>query len=117
MVGAVFFVGAIIVGEKKSCERAELVAWATAQTADDEFVLKRRFDRCRELRIEEAIVIAAIYAGAPEEDGGDPQWHVIAAKDYLRSFTRSLVERRITEEIKNGDNARSLIRGLSEIWQ
>lgn len=103
--------------DKKSCERAELVAWATAQTADTPWNLKARFDRCRQLRIEEAIVIAAIYAGAPEEEGGDVQWHVIAAKEYLRSMPRALVERRITNEIKDGESARSLIRGLSEIYQ
>lgn len=86
-----------------------------SQTADTSWNLKLRFDRCRELRVEEAIVIAAIYAGAPEEECGKVQWHVVAAKEYLRSMPRAVVEKRILAEIKDGPSARSLVRTISEI--
>lgn len=99
----------------RNCERAELVAWATARESDTPEILQRRFIRCRELRIEEAIVTAALYAGVDElDDYGNTPAHIDAARGYLRSFPFPVVEARIRKELTGGNDAESLIRSLVE---
>ncbi len=90
-----FLVGASVFRERpdeNGWTRKDLVEWSQKFSGDTEENLTRRFDSCRRERVEEAIPFAFMYARLPSEDEGRTQWHVIAARRFLATFSDDKIQ-------------------------
>jgi hypothetical protein len=97
---AALIIGAFFVGQK-NLERERLISWAESYRSDTAEEIEMRFIRCKELQIVEAVPFAALYAVCPIEVDGRTQWHVVAARSYLRGFSFDEIEKLIEEKLKH----------------
>ncbi len=72
--------------------RSRLVVWAQEFRSDTSQEMAKKFDECDRLDVEEAIPFAALTSILPVEKEGVTQWHVIAARRFLRGYDFEKIE-------------------------
>ncbi len=112
---AALIIGAFFVGQK-NLERERLISWAESYRSDTADEIEARFIRCKELRIVEAVPFAALYAVCPIEVDGKTQWHVVAARQFLRGFEfdeiEKIINQRMADDPQNSESFRLALKGI-----
>jgi len=80
----------------------EILTAASRLAADSPERMEALFDSARFLRLEEAIPLAVTFAIRPSQQDGQTQYHVFAARRYLKSFEFGLIEMRVREIAVSG---------------
>ncbi len=101
---------------QKISERERLILWAESYRSDTEDEIEARFIRCKELQIVEAVPFAALYAVCPIEVNGQTQWHVVAARSFLRGFSFDEIEKilnqKMADDPQNSESFRLALKGI-----
>ncbi len=104
---------------QKHMQRAEIIDIATRFASDSPERMEALFDGARWMNIEEAIPLAVLYATRAEKKGDRTQYHVVAARRYLREFDLEVIAQRVRAAALSGafKDSDALLSRLPELMK